>query len=119
MQRHLSGGVIVMKAKASPMTGSDTTAKRSFKEALMPHRMAFRLTFLGLAVTNLFSMVSLLNRQIQINELLASSGSVIDQLAQFSQATVYAYILFRVLVVSGCLIFMWQVRSGRTVDGNT
>jgi hypothetical protein len=52
------------------------------------------ITFLGLAITNTLSMVFLLNRQIQINELLISVGSTIEQFTQFGQATVNAYILF-------------------------
>ena len=77
------------------------------------------ITFLGLATINFFSMVSLLNRQMQLKELLRSANFALDQLSQLSQATVYAYILFRVLLVIGCLVFMWQIRRGHATKSNT
>ena len=77
------------------------------------------ITFMGLATINFLSMVSLLKSQKQLSELLRSANSALDQVSQFSQATVYAYIAFRLLVVIGCLVFMWQVRHGHATKSNT
>ena len=75
--------------------------------------------FLGLMASSMISVVNLINKNVILLNQLHEIDPQLHPAADYGELSAFAFVGFRVLVVIGCFIFMWQVRNGNSIRHNT
>ena len=80
----------------------------------------FQVSFLNillviLSVTGMSGFLSILHSNFDLRDRLIDMGSSqVSTSAEISNAASYTFVVFRVLILLGALLFMWQVRHPKT-----